>query len=122
LRKRTDRRSTDVASAATDVRTADMTATMAAASRMMTATAMMAAATTSRMMTTAVTAATMAAAAFRNGKPTRRQHGRENNDGNLDTEFWHGNLTRCATTPRHVRTTAYVRRTLGLLILFRCGT
>jgi len=42
---------------------------------------------TTSMTTTAVTAT----ATFRSGIPQRRQHGRENNDGNPDIEFltWH---------------------------------
>jgi hypothetical protein len=87
FRKRTARRSsTDVAPTA-DVRTADMTATMTAASRMMTTTAMMAT-TTSRAMTTAMTTtAVSATATFRSGIPAGRQRGGEDNDDDLDAEF-----------------------------------
>ena len=65
---------------------AEMPTTMAAATEMC-------ATMTTAVMTTAVAATSMAAtsmtatATLRGGIPGGRQHGRENNDGNLDIEF-----------------------------------
>jgi len=52
----------------------------------MAATTEMCASMTTAVMTTAV-ATTAMTATFRGGIPGGRQHGRENNEGNLDIEF-----------------------------------
>jgi len=64
--------------------TTEMSATMTTA--MMTTTVMTAAVMTAAVATTAMTATSMTAT-FRGGIPGGRQHGRENNEANLDIEF-----------------------------------
>jgi type IV secretory pathway TrbL component len=70
-------------------RAAEMSTTMAAT--VMAATVMAPAVMATAMMTTAVMTTAVATTAmtttFRGGIPGGRQHGRENNEGNLDIEF-----------------------------------
>jgi hypothetical protein len=75
-------------------RAAEMSTTMAAtvmAPTVMTPTVMTPAVMATAMMTTAVMTTAVATTAmtttFRGGIPGGRQHGRENNEGNLDIEF-----------------------------------
>jgi hypothetical protein len=79
-----------VAPTAAEVRTAaEMSTTMAATTEMhatMTTTVMTTTVMTAAVMTAAV-AATAMTATFRGGIPGGRQHGRENNEANLDIEF-----------------------------------
>jgi hypothetical protein len=56
--------------------------------------------TTATMTTAAMTTAAMTATASRHGVSGRRQHGRENNDGDLDIEFRHGTGIRCVANSR----------------------
>jgi hypothetical protein len=65
-------------------RAAEMSTTMAAT--VMAPTVMTTAVMATAMMTTAV-ATTAMTTTFRGGIPGGRQHGRENNEGNLDIEF-----------------------------------
>jgi type IV secretory pathway TrbL component len=70
-------------------RAAEMSTTMAAtvmAPTVMTPAVMATAMMTTAVMTTAV-ATTAMTTTFRGGIPGGRQHGRENNEGNLDIEF-----------------------------------
>jgi type IV secretory pathway TrbL component len=70
-------------------RAAEMSTTMAAtvmAPTVMTTAVMATAMMTTAVMTTAV-ATTAMTTTFRGGIPGGRQHGRENNEGNLDIEF-----------------------------------
>ena len=77
-----------VAPTAAEVRTAaEMSTTMAATTEMrMTAAVMTTTVMAAAVATTAMTATSMTAT-FRGGIPGGRQHGRENNEGNLDIEF-----------------------------------
>jgi hypothetical protein len=72
-----------------EVRTATEMSTMAATTEMhatMTTAVMTTTVMTAAVMTAAV-AATAMTATFRGGIPGGRQHGRENNEANLDIEF-----------------------------------
>jgi hypothetical protein len=71
--------------------TGEMPATMAAATEMsatVMTTAVAATVMAATMTTTAVATAAMTAT-FCSGIASGRQHGRKNNDGNPDIEFWH---------------------------------
>jgi len=74
-----------VAPTTAEVRTAaEMSTTMAATTEMR---ASMATAVMTTAMTPTATTPTAMTATFRGGIPGGRQHGRENNEGNLDIEF-----------------------------------
>jgi hypothetical protein len=78
----------DGVAAAAEVRTAaEMSTTMAATTEMRMTTAVMTTAVMAAAVATTAMTATAMTAAFRGGIPGGRQHGRENNEANLEIEF-----------------------------------